>query len=86
MATETTLVRVRPTRRHRTPGDSPIDETLEPCQLTVGRRGACVPFSGGGVSDLLDGAEKASEAGTGLNGRPEISPGKESCKSSCATT
>ncbi|MGD0699577.1 MAG: alpha-(1-_3)-arabinofuranosyltransferase family protein [Trebonia sp.] len=65
--TETTLV---------VPADShgvydwgqPIDEPLEPLASSPWVERSLVPFSGGGVSDLLNGAEQAIEAGTAAPG------------------
>jgi arabinofuranan 3-O-arabinosyltransferase len=65
--TETTLV---------VPADShgiyawgqPIDEPLEPLASSPWAERSLVPFSGGGVSDLLTGAEQAIEAGTASPG------------------
>jgi arabinofuranan 3-O-arabinosyltransferase len=65
--TETTLV---------VPADShgiydwgqPIDEPLEPLASSPWVERSLVPFSGGGVSDLLNGAEQAIEAGTASPG------------------
>ena len=65
--TETTLV---------VPADShgiydwgqPIDEPLEPLAQSPWVQRNLVPFSGGGVSDLLNGAEQAIESGTASPG------------------
>ena len=65
--TETTLV---------VPADShgvydwgqPIDEPLEPLASSPWVERSLVPFSGGGMSDLLNGAEQAIEAGTASPG------------------
>jgi len=46
----------------------PIDEPLEPLARSPWVQRNLVPFSGGGVSDLLDGAEQAVEAGTASPG------------------
>src|SRR5207247_1681041 len=44
------------------------DEPLEPLARSPWVQRNLVPFSGGGVSDLLDGAEQAIEAGTASPG------------------
>ncbi len=66
-STETTLV---------VPADShgiyawgqPIDEPLEPLASSPWVQRNLVPFSGGGVANLLDGAEQAIESGTASPG------------------
>ncbi len=46
----------------------PIDEPLEPLARSPWVQRNLVPFSGGGVSDLLNGAEQAIESGTATPG------------------
>ena len=46
----------------------PIDEPLEPLARSPWVQRNLVPFSGGGVNDLIDGAEQAIEAGTASPG------------------
>jgi arabinofuranan 3-O-arabinosyltransferase len=46
----------------------PIDEPLEPLARSPWVQRNLVPFSGGGVSDLLNGAEQAIESGTASPG------------------
>ena len=48
----------------------PIDEPLEPLARSPWVQRNLVPFSGGGVSDLLNGAEQAVESGTASPGLP----------------
>ena len=48
----------------------PIDEPLEPLASSPWVQRSLVPFSGGGVSNLLAGAEQAIESGTGSPGLP----------------
>lgn len=48
----------------------PIDEPLEPLARSPWVQRNLVPFSGGGVSDLLNGAEQAIESGTASPGLP----------------
>jgi arabinofuranan 3-O-arabinosyltransferase len=66
-ATETTLVVPADSHGVYTWGQ-PIDEPLEPLARSPWAQRNLVPFSGGGVSDLLDGAEQAIEAGTASPG------------------
>jgi arabinofuranan 3-O-arabinosyltransferase len=68
--TETTLVVPADSHGVYTWGQ-PIDEPLEPLASSPWVERSLVPFSGGGVSDLLNGAEQAIEGGTaspGLSG------------------
>ena len=65
--TETTLVVPADSHGSYTWGQ-PIDEPLEPLARSPWVQRNLVPFSGGGVSDLLDGAEQAIEAGTASPG------------------
>ncbi|HYX59542.1 MAG TPA: alpha-(1-_3)-arabinofuranosyltransferase family protein, partial [Streptosporangiaceae bacterium] len=65
--TETTLVVPADSHGIYTWGQ-PIDEPLEPLARSPWAQRNLVPFSGGGVSDLLDGAEQAIEAGTASPG------------------
>src|SRR5207248_1681970 len=65
--TETTLVVPADSHGVYTWGQ-PIDEPLEPLARSPWTQRNLVPFSGGGVSDLLDGAEQAIEAGTASPG------------------
>jgi arabinofuranan 3-O-arabinosyltransferase len=65
--TETTLVVPADSHGIYTWGQ-PIDEPLEPLASSPWVERSLVPFSGGGVSDLLDGAEQAIEAGTASPG------------------
>ena len=65
--TQTTLV--VPADSHGTyTWGQPIDEPLEPLASSPWVQRNLVPFSGGGVSDLLDGAEQAIESGTASPG------------------
>ncbi len=65
--TETTLVVPADSHGIYTWGQ-PIDEPLEPLARSPWVQRNLVPFSGGGVSDLLDGAEQAIESGTASPG------------------
>lgn len=49
----------------------PIDEPLEPLARSPWVQRDLVPFSGGGVRDLLDGAERAIDSGTPVPGLAE---------------
>jgi arabinofuranan 3-O-arabinosyltransferase len=65
--TETTLVVPADSHGIYTWGQ-PIDEPLEPLASSPWVQRNLVPFSGGGVSDLLNGAEQAIESGTASPG------------------
>lgn len=65
--TETTLVVPADSHGIYTWGQ-PIDEPLEPLARSPWAQRNLVPFSGGGVSDLLNGAEQAIESGTAAPG------------------
>jgi arabinofuranan 3-O-arabinosyltransferase len=65
--TETTLVVPADSHGLYTWGQ-PIDEPLEPLARSPWVQRNLVPFSGGGVSNLLDGAEQAIEAGAASPG------------------
>ena len=65
--TETTLVVPADSHGIYTWGQ-PIDEPLEPLARSPWVQRNLVPFSGGGVGDMLDGAERAIEAGTASPG------------------
>ena len=65
--TETTLVVPADSHGIYTWGQ-PIDEPLEPLARSPWVQRNLVPFSGGGVSDLLNGAEQAIESGTAAPG------------------
>lgn len=65
--TETTLVVPADSHGIYTWGQ-PIDEPLEPLAHSPWVQRNLVPFSGGGVSDLLTGAEQAIESGTAAPG------------------
>ena len=65
--TETTLVAPADSHGIYTWGQ-PIDEPLEPLASSPWVQRNLVPFSGGGVSDLLNGAEQAIESGTASPG------------------
>ncbi len=65
--TETTLVVPADSHGIYTWGQ-PIDEPLEPLASSPWAERSLVPFSGGGVSDLLNGAEQAIESGTASPG------------------
>ena len=65
--TETTLVVPADSHGIYTWGQ-PIDEPLEPLASSPWVERTLVPFSGGGVSDLLNGAEQAIGSGTGSRG------------------
>ena len=65
--TETTLVVPADSHGIYTWGQ-PIDEPLEPLARSPWVQRNLVPFSGGGVSDLLNGAEQAIESGTASPG------------------
>jgi arabinofuranan 3-O-arabinosyltransferase len=65
--TETTLVVPADSHGVYTWGQ-PIDEPLEPLASSPWAEQSLVPFSGGGASDLLSGAEQAIEAGTASPG------------------
>ena len=67
--TETTLVVPADSHGIYTWGQ-PIDEPLEPLARSPWVQRNLVPFSGGGVSDLLNGAEQAIESGTASPGLP----------------
>jgi arabinofuranan 3-O-arabinosyltransferase len=65
--TQTTLVAPADSHGIYTWGQ-PVDEPLEPLASSPWAERSLVPFSGGGVSDLLDGAEQAIESGTASPG------------------
>jgi arabinofuranan 3-O-arabinosyltransferase len=65
--TETTLVVPADSHGIYTWGQ-PIDEPLEPLASSPWVERSLVPFSGGGASDLINGAEQAIEAGTAAPG------------------
>jgi arabinofuranan 3-O-arabinosyltransferase len=65
--TETTLVVPADSHGIYTWGE-PIDEPLEPLARSPWVQRNLVPFSGGGVSDLVNGAEQAIESGTASPG------------------
>ena len=65
--TETTLVVPADSHGIYTWGQ-PIDEPLEPLASSPWVERSLVPFSGGGASDLVNGAEQAIEAGTAAPG------------------
>ena len=84
--TETTLVVPADSHGIYTWGQ-PIDEPLEPLASSPWVQRSLVPFSGGGVSDLLNGAEQAIESGTGSPGLAGYTrPGRHPVRRSCATT
>ena len=84
--TETTLVVPADSHGIYTWGQ-PIDEPLEPLASSPWVERSLVPFSGGGVSDLLNGAEQAIESGTGSPGLAGYTrPGRASGTSWSATT
>jgi len=68
-STETTLVVPADSHGIYTWGQ-PIDEPLEPLAGSPWVERSLVPFSGGGVADLLNGAEQAIESGAASPGLP----------------